>query len=116
MSIKILKQKITKQELGTITQEAWNDLSKKEQALNIATELRHIYKGELYQNVAPTDIKKFYERALELIDLTLQDPKWRGYHQLYKLRDALASLYLGEPQPVIVSFFYNWLINLSQNV
>jgi len=116
MSIKILKQKITKQKLEGVTKETWSQFSKKEQILDIAAEFRRIYKGELYRNVAPKDIKKYYERALELIDLTLHDPKWRGHHELYQLRDSLAALYLGEPQPAIVNFFYSWLINLSQNV
>jgi hypothetical protein len=99
-----------------IKPEEWVKFSKKRQILNIAAELCRIQQGELYQNVGPGDIKNAYERALELIDLTLQDPKWQGFHQLYELRDCIATLYLGKTNPVIVKFFYTWLMNLSKNI
>lgn len=99
-----------------ITQEKWNAFSKDKQLLNIAAELCRIYQGELYKNVTKDNIKNSYERALELIDLTVQDPKWHGFHELYELRDSLATLYLGKTNPIIVKFFYTWLMNLSENV
>ena len=99
-----------------ITQEKWNDFSKDKQILNIATELCRIYQAELHQNISRCDIKNTHERALELIDLTLHDQKWRRFHQLYELRDSIATLYLGRTNPIIVKFFYTWLMNLSKGV
>ena len=38
-----------------------------------------------------------YERAFELIDLTVEDNKWRGrLKELLRLREILAELYLQE--------------------
>lgn len=99
-----------------IKPEKWQKFSKKKQILNIAAEFCRIYQAELYKNVSPENIKHSYERALELIDLTLQDPKWHGCSELYQLRDSLAALYIGKTDPAIVKFFYTWLLNFSQNI
>ena len=99
-----------------IDREKWESFSKKEQLLNIASELCRIYRGELEEKDNLEMTKDSYERGLELIDFTLNDPKWKDCSELYQLRDSISALYLGKTNPVIVKFFYNWLVNLSENL
>ncbi|MEK7624379.1 MAG: hypothetical protein AAB404_01465 [Patescibacteria group bacterium] len=70
--------------------ERWQTLSKRDQLAHIASE---IFRAKLAndQNTRNSVI----ERAMELIDLTLQDPKWRDNPlMLLYLRSELASIYL----------------------
>lgn len=99
-----------------IEEEKWFSFSKKDQLLNIAAEVSRFYHQQLQENGLNDKAKMAAERGFELIDLTLRDPKWRGGHELYQLRDALAALYVGKADPAIAKFFYTWLINFSENV
>lgn len=99
-----------------IDDKKWQSFSKKQQILNIASEICRIYQKELRENKRSEQTKAAYERALELIDLTLCDPKWRGCKELYQLRDSIAALYIGKTHPAIGKFFYTWLINLSEQI
>lgn len=72
--------------------ERWEKLTKREQLLNTGAEFMRakVWQGE--------DKEKFLlalERALELIDLSLRDPKWQGQHlKLLRLRDEVAKFYV----------------------
>lgn len=98
-----------------IKKEKWASFPKKAQLLNIAAELSRIYHGEIFGRQEEKNLRQTYERALELIDLTVQDPKWKGFKDLYQLREAISALYLKKSDPVIVRFFYNWLLKLSES-
>jgi hypothetical protein len=40
-----------------------------------------------------------FDRALELIDLTLADPRWKkGYKEIARIREILCDIYFGENQ------------------
>lgn len=106
--MKLLRHKIEK--------EKWQAFSKKEQLLNIASEISRIYHQELQEKERSEQTMTAYERALELVDLTLQDPKWHGCSELFQLRDAICALYIGKTHPAIGKFFYTWLVNFSQNI
>lgn len=73
--------------------ERWQKFSKGQQLGAIAAE---ISRAKTWQN---QDREKFLgaiERALELIDCSLDDNRWLGWRSmLYWLRDELANFYLG---------------------
>ena len=80
----------------------------------VKDELNHIYKGDLYQNMfrnyyfnirmaslgKKADKKKYQDsidRALELMDLTLQDPRWRNerLRELHRVREMITDAISG---------------------
>ncbi len=77
----------------------WFELTFIEQLANVGSEVERTIswrnKGNKdYSNLA-------FERALELIDLTLQDPRNRMYPRLKevaRVREALADYFMGENQ------------------
>ncbi len=77
-----------------LTQEKWNSLAKDKQILNIVSELlraRNSLAGN-YQD----DVLHSLNRALELIDLTVNDRnKWQkgSLKELLRLREYLGSFY-----------------------
>ncbi len=96
-----------------LTPEKWSKLSKKDQILNIAAELSratHWLEKDVFESA-----KDCYERALELVDLTLDDNRWKGNRrELAHFREVLASFYIRKTSPSMCDFFYDWLIGFSQ--
>ncbi len=96
-----------------LTSEKWSKLSKKDQILNIAAELSratHWLEKDDFESA-----KDCYERAFELVDLTLDDNRWKGNRrELARFREVLASFYIRKTPPSICRFFDNWLIGFSQ--
>ena len=72
--------------------EYWKNLTKREQLLAIAAEFT---RAKVWQD--NKDKEKFImalERALEMIDLSLEDTKWRdSLLALLRLRDEVAGFY-----------------------
>ncbi len=59
--------------------------------------------------------KDCYERALELIDLTLSDERWQGNRRtLLRIREAIAYVYLKTGHPSLCQVFYDQLLGLSK--
>ena len=73
----------------------WKTFSKREQMGYIAAEvLRAHYAGEGGDEAT---VRAILERGLELVDVSLEDKKWRGeFLQLMTLRDKIALRYIGE--------------------
>lgn len=73
----------------------WNKFSKKQQLGNIGSEIARIrYWDKKGDKKARNNS---IERALELIDFTFDDPKWKNYEGLRELayiRELLADLYI----------------------
>jgi len=97
----------------TLTQEKWNEISKRDQILNIASEFSrasHWLDKEDFEKV-----QDCYERAFQLVDLTLNGNKWQdNRRELTRFREILGYLYLNKTSPLLCNFFYNWLIGFSQ--
>ena len=78
----------------SLTLEKWSSLASPKQILNIASELtraKHALEKEQTVNM-----QKSLERALELIDLTVVDSKWRQKRkELLRLREHLGGFYIG---------------------
>lgn len=97
----------------TLTQERWNKLSKRDQILNIAAELSRA--ANWLEENSFKNTRDCYERAFQLVDLTLDGDKWKDRRrELAHFREVLGSLYIRKTSPLICQFFYNWLINFSQ--
>lgn len=76
-----------------LTSEKWNGLPKHQQILNIASELSRA--GHWMERLKPESAGSCDERAFELIDMTVEDPKWRGsgLGELLRFRELLAERY-----------------------
>lgn len=97
----------------TLTQERWNKFSRRDQILNIAAELSRA--SSWLEEKDFKTAKDCYERAFQLVDLTLSSDKWRDKRrELARFREVLGYLYLNKTSPSLCQFFYDWLIGFSQ--
>jgi hypothetical protein len=75
----------------SIIEKDWFSRSKDFQILNIASELMRA--SSWIEKNKPGLVNACYDRALELIDLTKSDPRWKsGLKELSRGREYLASL------------------------
>jgi hypothetical protein len=75
--------------------EKWSCYSKGQQILMIANELNRA--GNWIEKHQNFEVNQCYERAFELIDLTVEDTKWKnGLKELLRFREVLATLYIQE--------------------
>lgn len=77
-----------------LAQGGWFALSLAQQFANIGSEIHRLIAADKSHDYA-----RFYsafDRALELIDLSLSDPRWKtGYKEIARLREILCGLYFG---------------------
>ena len=75
-----------------ITLEKWSGFAKGQQILMIANEINRV-KNILEKNNSD-DIRSSYERALDLVDITIQDRKWKDHlKELLRCREFIGMLY-----------------------
>jgi len=74
----------------SLTQERWSSFSKKDQILNIGAELQRA--KYWLERKERKEVENCLDRAFELLDLTLNDVKWKK-RELFLLREALADFY-----------------------
>lgn len=97
----------------TLNPEKWAKFSTKEQILMIASEILRAKNWLQHQDIETT--QNCYERALELIDLTVSDSRLNLEQRkcLLQLREALGFLYIKEcGNPALCQVFYNGLVSL----
>lgn len=76
-------------------QERWLELEPREQLRAISAELMRAQVWQAEHN--DEKVKAALERGIELIDLSLNDRRWRGrFRMLFGLRDELAEAYCGK--------------------
>jgi hypothetical protein len=91
----------------------WYNYSRGRQLLMIANEFNRarnwIEKDQFFE------VNMCYERAFELIDLTVEDEKWRGrLKELLRLREVMAEMYLAETKDVYMNqALYDAVISMS---
>ena len=76
-------------------QNRWDDFSRKQQLGNIGSEIARVYYWDKKGDKKAKN--NSIERALELIDFTYADPKWKdseGLRELAYVRELLADLYI----------------------
>jgi len=83
-----------------MTIERWRTIPKREQLLHIGAEFERARVAEEAHD--PGRVRFMLERALALIDFTLDDPKWRGEtRMLLGLREEAAKSYIGESKSTV---------------
>jgi len=71
----------------------WNTMSLVEQLGNVGSEVGRVSR---WQKKDPQACEKAFSRALELLDLTIQDPRWEGRRkELTRVREFLCDAMLG---------------------
>ncbi len=97
----------------SLTVEKWATYTKGQQVLMIANEINRAKNWILKKQ--DTETNNAYERAFELIDLTVEQPKWgNGIIELLRLREILGSLYISTEKDLhLNNLCYKSLIALS---
>jgi len=73
----------------------WNELSPMQQLGNIGSEVERTLRAKETGN--RERFEKAFERVLELIDLTINDPKWSGRRkELLRTREVLCDYSVGD--------------------
>ena len=86
-----------------MTPERWEKLSKREQLLNIGAEFM---RAKTWQGKDGEKFLLALERALELIDLSLANQKWKGnLLTLLRLRDEVAKFYFFQRTDDVYSLY-----------
>jgi phosphoenolpyruvate carboxylase len=77
-----------------LTLERWSKFSVFEQLANVGTDIARAFEGKKKNNAQYSE--KAFERAMELLDLTIADPKNRGgaLKELARVREALKDHFL----------------------
>lgn len=74
----------------------WLTMSLAQQMGNIGSEIHRLV---LSQNKEQSRFDSAFDRSLELIDLTLSDPRWKkGYKEIARVREVLCDIYFGKNQ------------------
>lgn len=78
-----------------LTQENWNSLPVDQQILNIGAELLRARNSLAHHQEGGETLQNSLDRALELIDLTVDDRKWPAgkLKELLRFREVLAEFY-----------------------
>ncbi|OHA62146.1 MAG: hypothetical protein A2748_01585 [Candidatus Wildermuthbacteria bacterium RIFCSPHIGHO2_01_FULL_45_20] len=94
----------------------WKNFSRSQQLGHIAAELARATNAALQNGQEEKQwAKEAYDRALILIDACLNDTQWKGKASyLYRLRDVMASEYMGDQNPAVTRFLsFELLENLK---
>jgi hypothetical protein len=77
-----------------ITLERWQKLSKRDQLGHIASEIKRVL---INQGKDLAVFHQILERAISLVDLSLDDPKWKDNSlPMLILKNELVKMYIGE--------------------
>ena len=78
-----------------LTAERWGQFSLAEQLANVGSEVGRMVRWRERDGRLMT---RAFDRALELLDLTLADPRWRDrLREIARIRELLCAAALGEP-------------------
>lgn len=91
-----------------VDKEKWINFSKDLQLKHIAAELSRATQASLRGDSGW--VSGAYERAISMIDASLEDSQWANRNLLYQLRDAVAALYVGKVDPAITNFIYSQIL------
>lgn len=94
----------------TLTSEKWVQYPIHKQMLMIGSEFSRILHLKHRE-----DQKRCIERAYELIDLTLADPKWRGRaKELLRLREVLGAEYTEQVDLCKIEQYYRYCLDFAK--
>lgn len=98
-----------------LTLEKWASFPRKAQILNIGAE---VSRAQNWRELNDREkAEECIERALELLDLTLQDKRWGDkLGDLLRIREGLGALYDPGSAPIIHKFFLDWLTDFAGKI
>lgn len=81
----------------TMAQGRWHELSLFDQMANIGADVGRAIKWQMKGDRRSSQTA--FERALELFDLTLEDPKHKGrYREIARAREVVCDFFVGDNQ------------------
>ena len=92
-----------------VDQQKWEKFPPQTQIRNIAAELARATDAQLHDRDAEW-ISQALERALAMIDASIEDKQWEQKRFLFGLRDAVADLYAHPTHPAMSRFIMNELL------
>lgn len=95
-----------------VDKKKWNRFSKSIQLKHIAAELSRATQASLHGN--EDWVNGAYERAIGMIDASIEDSKWEEKGKLYSLRDAITALYAEQANPAITNFIFLQIMEQSE--
>lgn len=94
-----------------LTLEKWQRYKKSQQILSIAAEFNRAKNIISWGDIKK--VKQCYERAYELLYLTIADPRWKnGLKELLRFKEIMGELYL-KPNLKLNNKLYKILISLN---
>lgn len=96
----------------------WHTMSLVEQLANVGSEVGRVSR---WQKKDPQACEKAFSRALELLDLTIQDPRWQGRRkELTRVREIFCDAMLGGSEygsdlPGLDRYFYHFAVAARAN-
>ncbi len=101
----------------TLSREKWESMGLSAQLANIGSEVGRIIHWQKARDGEQTD--RALDQALELIDLTLEDKRWRTrWSEIARLREALCDSFAGErtfeiPPETLEDYFLAFALRVS---
>ena len=100
--------------------ERWNQLNLAEQMGNIGSELDRVISWRSKNNAEFA--AKAFDRTIELLDLTIADPRWGGpkLKELVRVREVLCDALFGDneyntPAEFLSKYFYQFAVAARKN-
>lgn len=76
----------------TLAAGRWRAMSLAEQLGNVGSE---VFRAIRWRDKEPSSFQQACARALELIDLTIADPRWRTRRELTRIREVVCDFLIG---------------------
>jgi hypothetical protein len=99
-----------------LTRERWASFTKGQQILMIGSELERIkHRVSINPEEPLENINPCYERIMDLVDLTLEDKKWKlKLKELLRFREVIGELYIQKEKDYnLNSMVYDALVQLN---
>ena len=99
-----------------LTLERWASFTKSQQILMIGSELERAKHRILNNNDKKDEnVNPCYERIFELIDLTLENKKWKySFKELLRFREVIGKLYIEKEKNIkLNTIVYNAFISMN---
>lgn len=96
----------------------WHTMPLTEQLANVGSEVGRVAR---WKEKDPQACEKAFSRALELLDLTIQDPRWKGRRkELTRVRELFCDAMLGGREygsdlPGLDRYFYHFAVAARAN-
>lgn len=104
---------------STLAHSRWFQFTLAQQFANIGSEIHRLVSSDKKHD--RIRFEAAFDRALELIDLTLADPRWKtGYKEIARVREILCGLYFGQNEydtslETLDDYFFRFALVVQSN-